>query len=390
MTVAKAAESLNIRIVDRDRGFIYPSLKPEREIKMPTQKDDIVPLSAESVSYFSFDYRLNNGALDALAAKYSSNMDEEELCLLGPSTCSKAWEDKKLSRVREILKERTNLTANDVCGIYLPEIDYNDGENRQKFLLLSRNHFYARYEDLGLKCAPYSQLLFSHEGAIDRRSPNDKEYVEYFTACYFPDDFLKYAFDLSALHVAKLGGIRVRHPIAASPSEHKRRYLEFLVHVGANGGRLTLLQLLRLEYLAREFLITAEELSEWLRHSLTKRKNSRSWELDLNNLVRMLPEELRYVFFQDVLNMAVNGESTLNCPEMPRLLQRPAFAGKEFTSHFISFLKAREEADAFLLKSALALRHSQINSHNFYADRMFDNDLGLQFLEMGVEVNEFG
>ena len=391
MAVAKAAESPNIRIVDRKKGFIYPALKPEHEKKMPTQKDDIVPLSAESVSYFSFNYRRQNGALNALAAKYAETIDEDEICLLGPSACSAAWDSENLRRVREIVEERANLTANDICGIYLPEIDHNDGENRQQFLLLSRDYFYARYEDMGLKYAPYDALLFTHEGAIDRRkSPNDGEYAEYFTACFFPEDFLNYALELSALHVAKLGGIRVRHPVSGSPSEHKRRYLEFLVHVGANAGKLTLFQLLRLEYLAREFMITAEDLGEWLRQSLSKKKSERTWEKDLNNIVRMIPEELRYVFFQDILNMAVSGENETNCPEMTRLLQRPAFAGKEFTLQYVGYLRAQSQAQAYLLQAALALRHAQINSHNFYADRMFDNDLSLQFLEMGVEVNDFG
>ena len=240
---------------------------------MSTQKDDIVPLSAESVSYFSFSYRLQNGALNALAKKYDSNADDDEVCLLGPQACSSAWKSENFGRVREIVEERANLTADDICGIYLPEIDRNDGENRQKFFLLERDYFYARYEDMGLKRAPYRDLLFTHEGAIDRRkSPNNGEYAEYFTACFFPENFLSYALELSALHVTKISGIRARHPVTASPVDHKRRYLEFLVYVGANGGKLTLAQLLRLEYLAREFMIPAEDLSEWLRQSISKKK----------------------------------------------------------------------------------------------------------------------
>ena len=390
MSGAKAVESPNIDIIDKNNGFIYPALKSDYEKKMSTQKDDIVPLSAESVSYFSFAYRLQNGALNALAKKYDSNADDDEICLLGPQACSSVWKSENLRRVREIVEERANLTADDICGIYLPEIDRNDGENRQQFLLLGRNYFYARYEDMGLKRAPYGDLLFTREGAIDRRkSPNSGEYAEYFTACFFPENFLSYALELSALHVAKLSGIRVRHPVTASPADHKRRYLEFLVHVGANGGKLTLVQLLRLEYLAREFMIPAEDLSEWLRQSISKKKNSRSWERELTNIVRMIPEELRYVFFKDVLSMTIGTQSEMNCPEMPRLLERPAFAGKEFTAEYIGYLREQNQAQNHLLQAALALRHAQINEQNFSADQMFDNDLNLQFLEMGVEVNDF-
>lgn len=390
MSGAKAAESPNIDIIDKNNGFIYPALKPDHEKKMSTQKDDIVPLSAESVSYFSFSYRLQNGALNALAKKYDSNADDDEVCLLGPQACSSAWKSENFRRVREIVEERANLTADDICGIYLPEIDRNDGENRQKFFLLERDYFYARYEDMGLKRAPYRDLLFTHEGAIDRRkSPNNGEYAEYFTACFFPENFLSYALELSALHVAKISGIRARHPVTASPVDHKRRYLEFLVYVGANGGKLTLAQLLRLEYLAREFMIPAEDLSEWLRQSISKKKTARNWERSLTNIVRMIPEELRYVFFKDILSMTVGTQNEMNCPEMPRLLERSAFAGKEFTAEYISYLRQQLQAQNHLLQAALALRHAQINEQNFSADQMFDNDLNLQFLEMGVEVNDF-
>ena len=148
--------------------------------------------------------------------------------------------------------------------------------------------------------------------------------------------------------MAKISGIRARHPVTASPVDHKRRYLEFLVYVGANGGKLTLAQLLRLEYLAREFMIPAEDLSEWLRQSISKKKTARSWERSLTNIVRMIPEELRYVFFKDILNMTVGSQSEMNCPEMSRLLERPAFAGKEFTVEYIGYL--RQQLQLFCLQ----------------------------------------
>ena len=87
--------------------------------------------------------------------------------------------------------------------------------------------------------------------------------------------------------------------------------------------------------------------------------------------------------------MTVGSQSEMNCPEMSRLLERPAFAGKEFTVEYIGYLRQQLQAQNHLLQAALALRHAQINEQNFSADQMFDNDLNLQFLEMGVEVNDF-
>lgn len=391
----KAKES--VRIIDQETAFLYPEIDPEQEVRMITQKDEIVPQSAERVRYFSFNFRLRDAALNAIARKYCTKLEEgdDEICLLGPQTVQEAWPDPRLERVQKVIAKHSDLRKTDIIGLYLPEVDINDAENRQQFLAMGKERFYARYDDLELKAWEYEDLLFTADGIIDRyHSPNAKEYVEYAVSAILRDDFLAYAQEVTLLHIAKLSGIRARHTAADSEPRltqgHRKDYLKFLVQVGASNGHLTARQLLHLEIIAREFMIAAEDLEEYLRESIKKKLTENAWHIALKNFTsQCLQLEQRYVFYQDVLEMAVNDTGGINCPVVLKFLARDAFAGSDFVENYLTYLSNERQAQQNLLKAMLAMKNLQINGQNFYTCQMHNNDLALYLLEMGVEVNGF-
>lgn len=384
-----------------DKTLIYPSIKlinAEREIRMDIVKNDILPRTAGQAIYFRIDYRFEKTVADCLAVKYKADIenypedDGEEHFIIGSTACDQSvskLECPYMKKVWDILK-KNKINRKKIISIYLLELDNSEG-NGQKFIVLAADRIYLRWATKKMEEVKYTDVIFNNEGIKSRnlidglQGENDGYLIRY----YFDDKFIEFAREIMLLHKASITGINETHPVSHLTYEKKSRYLAFLINIAASSGNLTARKLLKLEYLAREFGISAEEIVKTLKSALKGGiKDNRLGNTVSAIVSEVTPEEIRYVFYQEILEFttSVSGESERE--KLHQLLSKQTYAGEKFVKHYREFLKYRWAAETSLQNALLETAYPQINLPDIYRLQYYNNALMLQFLSIGVDINE--
>lgn len=383
-----------------DRSLIYPSIKlinKDKEIKMDLVKNDVLPSSIGEAIYFRVEYRLEKTTIDCLAEKYSAKIEDyaedfnDEHFLIGSTVCKKSITDldcKYMAKVWDILRIN-KIKLNTIFGIYLLNMDESE-DNSQKFIALAMDKVYIRWQTKKLEEFLYTDLIFDKDGIKSRylivglAGENRGYVVDY---C-FDEQFLFFANEIMLLKTAVMDGINETHPVSILPLEKKKKYLSFLINISASTKNLTAKKLLKLEYLAREFGIDAEEIVKNLKTALKGGiKDNRLSNLIASIVAEVLPEEIRYVFYQEALEFTVSEKGKVEREKLHQIISRNSYAGESFVRYYCDFLRLDKEAQACLQHSFLQTEYPVINLQDLYRLQKYNHALTMQILSIGVKYN---
>lgn len=401
-----------VNIIDAiEDKIIYPHIKDENsEFDLSIVRNSNLPLAAESSIYFPFEWRFSTVVLDSLAKKYGDTLEsypdedeEEERFLLGVSACrnARSLECPYLKKVWAVLEAYEDFPIKDVFAIYLLEADESD-DNNQKFIVLTKGNIYIRCATRSLDAYNYSSVVINEKGIQSKEmlelEKNDDEkpwkkeiqkdtlFFESIVDYPLAEEFIDYVSNFQLLRSTTLDGVDGTHPLVGIVQEKKCRYLEFLVEVANGAANCNASKLLRLEYLARELRVTANDLLKWLDKSLKKPLDDRKIVKAFNDLWgNVLTEDLRYVLYQDMLELLVSPEGELERKKLQQLLIDRA--GDDFVEAYSQFVALRKQAERQLSNAMEKVQFMNINQQNFYKLLDYNSALNMQILKIGVKVN---
>ena len=393
------SNNLKSNVVDRDNNnLLYPIIKDaETECVVPIIKNDIIYIADEhaSINYFSFDWRFNSNVINCIATKYLGKIEDypdqddvsSERFLIGVDACKrgKALLCPYLDKVFQVLTKDKRIKSSSIIAIQLLDI-CNREENAQKFLLLTKEKVYVRYNTNRLEEYDYEQIIFTSDGV---QLKNQIEDIDGLLASYpLADDFLQFAQEYKLLRSTTLQDIDEIHPATRLPYEDRIKYLDFLIDVAVGDGKITADKLLRLEFLARGFRIESSRfVSRIEKAAKSKIKDQIISKVFTDLLKDILTAELRVIFYQDILEVTINKDGELERSKLLELLKNRKFAGEEFVREYIDFIKYRNRAERALQNSILSIADSYITAENLFPMQRFNSDLNLKILEIGVMTN---
>ena len=386
-------------VVDKDNNsLLYPSIKDEQtEWAVPIIKNDIIYIADEhaTINYFSPDWRFNSNVINCIATKYLGKIDDypdqddasSERFLIGADACKigKTVSGSYLNKAFQILAKDKRIKSSSVIAIHLLDI-CNSEENAQKFLLLTKEKVYVRYNTKLLEEYDYEQIIFTPDGV---QLKDQIEEVDGLVANYpLADDFIRFAQEYKLLRSTLLQDVNEMHPATSLSYDDRVKYLDFLIDVAVGDKKITADKLLRLEFLARSFRI---ESSRFVNRIEKAAKNiirdQVISKVFTDILLNVLNAELRVVFYQDLLEITINKDGDFERSKLVELLRNRKFAGEEFVREYIDFIKYRDRAERALQKSILSITDSCVTAVNVFPMQKFNSDLNLKLLEIGVMTN---
>lgn len=388
-------------VSNEERPLLYPSIKQVnigREIRMEIVKNGILPKTAKDAIYFRVDYRFDRTVIDSLALKYSASADnyptdsgeEQEHFLLGSTACEDSASDMPscpyLRKVWEVL-QKGRVSRKKVIAIYLLGLDDKE-DNEQKFIALAKDKFYLRWETLKLQHVDYQDVSFDDNGIRSKRLiPGlEGENDGYLLARSLDERFLRFAQEIHLLKAMILSGIDVTHPMLVLSKDKRLQYFKFLVTAAAGARNLNARRLLYLEYLAREFRISAEELKRELKSALRGKMSDHSMANSFSALEqKVIPVELFYVFYQDLLDVSTSDTGEAEWEKLHSLVKKSA--GDTFVRDYCHFLRARREAERYLGLALRNVKYPELRLEAMYRLQRYSNALKLQTLKTGVKID---
>lgn len=383
-----------------NKDLIYPSIKmvnKYRECKIDIVKNDVLPRSVNEAIYFRIGYRFESVVIDCLAEKYSAKIDDysydanDEHFIVGSTECGKSVTElncRYMEKAWAILVKK-GISKKKVIGIYLLNLDESD-ENAQKFIALTTDKVYIRWQTKKLEEYTYNDLIFDSDG-IKLKSlipglvgENNGYIVDY----SFDKRFLSFSKEIILLQRAVISGINDTHPASKLNLEKKSKYLSFLIMIAASSKNLTAKKLLKLEYLAREFGIEADQIIKKLRLALKGGIKDNKLPNEVASIVADIPEEIRFVFYEESLEFIVSNTGEIENSKLHQILSKQTYAGESFVKYFCEFLKLYKISHEYLENSFLLASYPNINLPEMYRLQNYNNALMLQILLIGVDCNE--
>lgn len=389
----------NSNIVDVDKIILrYPGIKDEEtEYKVPIVKNDIIFIADEhsAINYFSNDWRFDNNIIDCVASKYSGKVDDypetddesSERFLIGVEAIKggRSISCPYLKKAFEVLDKDKRIRRSSIIAIHLLNICKRE-ENSQKFLLLTKDKVYVRYNTNRLEEYDYDDVVFLPSGVVAKSQLTDIEgFIVDYPICRDFQDFVQ---EYQLLRSTMLQDVDEIHPVMELTYENKIKYLYFLIDVSVNDGKITAEKLLRLEFLARAFKIESDKfVKQIVKSAKTKTKKQSISKIFTDILLNVLTAELRFVFYQDILELTVNMEGETDNPDLQRLMKDRKYAGSEFIRQYTDFIKYRKRAEKELTNSILEISNSCVRGANIFPMQKFNSSLNLKLLEIGVMIN---
>lgn len=389
----------NSNVVDKDKNnLLFPSIKDDTtEWSVPIIKNDIIYIADEhaSINYFSPDWRFNSNVINCIATKYLGKIDDypdqddasSERFLIGADACKigKTVSCPYLNKAFQILAKDKRIKSSSVIAIHLLDI-CNREENAQKFLLLTKEKIYVRYNTNRLEEYDYGQIIFTPDGV---QLKDQIEEVDGLVANYpLADDFIRFAQEYKLLRSTMLQDVNEIHPATCLSYEDRIKYLDFLIDVAVGDRKITADKLLRLEFLARSFRIESSRFVNRIEKAAKNIIRDQVISKDFTGiLLNILTAELRVVFYQDLLEMTINKDGDFERSKLVELLRNRKYAGEEFVREYIDFIKYRDRAERALQKSILSITDSCVTAVNVFPMQKFNSDLNLKLLEIGVMTN---
>ena len=380
--------------------LVYPPINPKRFREVDTIENSILPRILDDVFFFSPRFRERSEVMEAITKKYEAlgypNPEEEDMerFLIGTSRIGEAWKDSSCPfflRAKEQIEKDSTLKHEKILAIHLLGEDRSD-ENRQRFIALTIGKIFFRGDNPDIEEYNLENVIFLPDGILLKPSyqyPTGYNLISY----SFDESFYRFAREVILLRAMKFFGIRKRHPFADMEPERKHAYIEFLTDTAVAEGRATAPQILRLEYLAKDFHVSEDDLASMIKHHLHRPFGVNKLSERLGKVLPMeIASEQSYVFYQDILELSLNDDGEMVRTALKKILDRSfGFAGKEFTDGYLDYVREKRKAEQKLEETYGKLKAIkgglfEENLPNLYEMLLYYGDLSVQYLETGVNL----
>ena len=153
----------------------------------------------------------------------------------------------------------------------------------------------------------------------------------------------------------------------------------------ACAGKMNVHRLLRLEYLAQEFLISADDIEKGIKKNAGGKLTDSILAKDFYAIeTNIVTEEVRYCFYQELLDFTTDDTGGAERDKIRSLIEKSA--GELFVKKYCAYLVSCRAADCFLEEALLQTKY-EMNLKESYRLQRYDNALRLQNLEIGVMIN---
>ena len=419
-----------MEIMDRDdvNAVRYPNIKHEGESdsserKITTVGRDITGSSVHETAYFPLNFCMRDIVIDSIARKYNAGAenypagnDDEEHFLIGTAACRRERfkiDCPYLKKVNLKISGAQNVDLSDAFAIYLlAELD-DSNENRQKFLVMTKQELYIMNDTPIFDHYKYRDVHFTPDG-INLKSFTDSVSVN-LLSYRFDERFLKFAHEFMLLRFTTLADVRERHPFASLiddkgnpdmvadmkldvdkmdllPVTGKRcAYLRFLVDTAAAEGHLEAQTMLRLCYMAREFKIPADSLESWLKHASRGGIREKRLQGELEQLLNFIDGQngkYRFAFIQDLIEAGTDSEGVFHRQELLKIFKRQKFETADFVEHYLAYVSTRRKAEYELQSALQSMTKKGRNFETAIRALNYMGRMNLQIVAMGAILNE--
>ena len=410
----------DVEILDRDdqNAVRYPTIKNEgaenaRECRITLPVRDIVVPGISETVYFPLNFCMEDAVIDAVAQKYSAGIEDypddqdEEHFLIGTGACRKI-KTLKCKYMGKVLRRIKDLNAT-AFAIYLLSLD-NSNDNRQKFLLMTKDALYLLHDTQALESYGYSDIRFTPDGIELRRLGESigKILLDY----TFDERFLNFAQEFMLMRCTTLADVRERHPFASvvddkkapdavadmginvdetdyRPAIRKRcAYMKFLVDAAAAEGYLEARTMLRLCYMAREFHVSADSMRSWLKKAMAGGIRKNRLLTEFSQTLNFIGLKYKFVFVQDLLEAGTDAAGNFHRQDLLKIFKRPQFGVGNFVAHYLEFIGKRNASTRELQRAFQSIENREICFKHTVRAQNYDNRLTLQMTAMGAMLNE--
>lgn len=413
-----------IEILDKDdpNALRYPTIKNEGEESAQEHRvtllarDIIVPGISETV-YFPLNFCMEDIVINAVARKYSAGLedypeaDDEEHFLIGTEVCRKIktlkcpYMKKALARIGSA----RNVDLNEVFAIYLLSLD-DSTENRQKFLLMTKNALYLLHDTQAIESYGYNDICFTPDGIeLKHFGESIRQNLLEYT---FDERFLNFAHEFMLLRCTTMTDVRERHPFANVVDDKKApdavadmdinidetdfrpvirkrcAYMRFLVDTAAAEGHLEAKTMMRLCYMAREFRISADFMRSWLKQAMAGGIRKNKLLAEFSRTLNFIGLKYKFVFVQDLLEAGTDEAGNFHRQELMKIFKRPQFGTEKFVMHYLEFLGKRNAAARELQLAFQNVENREICFKHTVRAQNYGDKLTLQMTAMGAMLNE--
>lgn len=413
-----------IELMDKDDAdaIRYPTIKNvddiAQEIRVTTKVRDITIPGIDSTVYFPLNFCIEDTVIDAVAKKYNADIEnypdneDDEHFLIGTKACRKGRKSlncKYMKKVNVKIDATPEINQNEIFAIYLLMLD-DSNENRQKFLLMTKDRLYILYSTQKVESYPYKKIRFTPDGVELRELGEDvsQNLLEY----TFDERFLNFAHEFKLMRCTTLVDVRERHPFAHAiddkknpdmvsdmkinvsetdqlPVTRKRHaYMKFLVDTAAAEGYLEAKTIMRLYYMAREFKISADEMLSWLKQAAEGGIRKNKLQAEFTKTLEFLGFKYKFVFVQDLLEVGTDRQGNFHRQELLKIMKRPQFALEKFVGHYLNFIVKRNAAEFELQNAFQNIDGKEICFKHSVRTQNYGNRLNLQLTAMGAMLNE--
>lgn len=390
-------------VVDKEKtdGILYPMLQ-ENEECLKSAKNETVPLRHDEHKSFPLEFRFLDIVIDSLARKYNEGeealpypeADEDgERFLIGPKAVRTFVQDKGcpcpyMTKAFAAMEEQKIPHV----PIAICLLDANDSEiNRQEFLALAKNGIYLRKSTLKLEFYPYDELYVG----LDRLTSINSTSSEQNILDDLPSEtFRKFLQEIMLLRRTTLLSLYERHPLAVTSLDAREKYIDFLTDAAAAEGKLGVRGLIYLEYLTRNFHVSADKLAKCLEEAYEGGIKENEIHKRLTELLtQVIPSEDHYVFFMDIMELLVGENGEITRPKLLKVLKRKngIAGGEKFVNNFMETVKLRRQEELYMKKALQTLSFVQhrIGDEHIHLWQNYRHELSLKLLDIGVKINEY-
>ena len=356
-------------VLDAPDAILIPACT-EKEVPLEVVKDASTFTRVEGSLCFPIDFRMRRLIIDAVAQKYqpqaggAANDDDGDIVCIGETLCERAWNSgsQALADVADHLRAVRGSTDGIVA---VHTLGYDDLQAAPSFLALGKQNAFLYTKATGDVPLSYAELRLTADGLT-----TTKRFYSEGTLLVYPlsDAFRAFLREFVLLRRTSLTNVHARHPLADMAFESRVKYLDFLVDAAAAEGRLTAASAVRLEYMAREFHVSADDLTKSFEKAAAGGiPETKMYDHLAQFLLKYLKSWEAFVFYQDILSIIVEADGG-NCrPCLYRLLQRKALAGEAFVTSCAGSIRSHQEAEAFVASCAEAVRCYQKAEHDIVA-----------------------
>lgn len=381
-----------IVIVDKDMGdMLYPSVNEEFEQKLRTTPNDILMHSVGEYRSFPLDFRMRSVVIQSIAKKYICDYPpetetDEERCLIGIFSVEAARKDfacPYMKKAFEALDEEK--ISEEIIAIHLLGADLSEAVNCQKFVALSRKGIYLRWQTNVIEFFKWEDIVFKPEGIYHLYKLGDAEKLAMYV---FDEDFLKFIEEFMILRRTTVLNIGEPHPLLEEAPKYREEYLRFMVDTAAAEGKLSVENLIYLEFLTRSLKISADILLKFLEIAYSGGIKEKTLYREIAKYIESSIDHKKInVFYMDLAELMVDKNGNECRQKLHNILKRDTgLKGKVNIERFVESVRLRKEyerliCDAYQEFSVLDAKECKKDIEAYLRYR---NEFAMKLLNIGA------